>query len=223
MSDEVRVAAVSTLPLRSMRMRPGMALQTRRLVQGSTKKDSQFLAAIEGKGVMVGPVGPEGVGTGLEAGEVCIVRGFTGQYEFSFLSKVLQTFESPFAYALLQYPEWVDARQVRQSMRVVTSIAARLSAPGQSLVPAQEVTLIDLSLAGAMVRTSTGVLGVGSSVNLAFSVEFDGSPAPLDLFGVVCHSHAATGEDAYLVGMAFKGLTQHDKLMLHYITESRPV
>lgn len=46
---------------------------------------------------MSGPLGPEGVSTGLETGEVCIVRGFTGQYEFSFLSKVLQTFEKPFA------------------------------------------------------------------------------------------------------------------------------
>jgi hypothetical protein len=97
MNDEARVAAVSTLPLRSMRLRPGMALQTKRLVEGSTKKDSQFLAAIEGKGVIVGPVGREGVSTGLEAGEVCILRGFTGQYGFSFLSKVLQAFEKPFA------------------------------------------------------------------------------------------------------------------------------
>ena len=47
MNDETRVATVLTLPLKSMRLRPGMALQTKRLVEGSTKKDSQFLAAIE--------------------------------------------------------------------------------------------------------------------------------------------------------------------------------
>lgn len=222
MNDETRVAAVSTLPLRSMRLRAGMALQTKRLVEGSTKKDSQFLAAIEGKGVMVGPVGPDGVSTGLEVGEVCIVRGFTGQYEFSFLSKVLQTFEKPFAYALLLYPKLVDARQVRQSMRIVTSIPAELSVPGQSVEPAHEVTLIDISPAGAMVRADTPLLAVGSSVNLAFSVEFEGAPVHLNLSGAVCHSHASSEKDVYFVGMAFTGLTRQDKLMLHYITESRP-
>ena len=77
----------------------------------------------------------------------------------------------------------VDARQVRQSMRIVTSMPAQLRVPGQSAVLAQEATLIDISTAGAMVRTSTG----------------------------------------HLVGMAFTGLTRHDKLMLHYITESRRV
>lgn len=35
---------------------------------------------------MVGPLGPDGAKTGLEEGEICVVRGFTGQYEFSFLS-----------------------------------------------------------------------------------------------------------------------------------------
>ena len=203
-----------------------MALQTKRLVDGSIKKDSQFLAAIEGKGVMVGPVGPEGGSTGLEVGEVCIVRGFTGQHEFSFLSKVLQTFEKPFAYALLLYPKQVDARQVRQSMRIVTSMPAQLSLVGpltESSEPLHSVTLIDISVAGAMVRASQVLAPVGASVSLVFSVEFEGSPIALTLSGTVCHSHAASGEVGYLVGMAFTGLTQHDKLMLHYVTESRPV
>lgn len=204
-----------------MRLRAGMALQTKRLVQGSTLKDAQFLAAIESKGVMVGPVGPDGVSTGLEVGEVCIVRGFTGQHEFSFLSKVLQTFETPFAYALLSYPKQVDARQVRQSMRIVTSMPAQLRVPGQSAVLAQEAMLIDISMAGAMVRTSQVVVGLG--VSLAFSVAFEGSPVNLDLSGVVCHSHNAPDQGGHLVGMAFTGLTRQDKLMLHYITESRRV
>ena len=61
------------------------------------------------------------------------------------------------------------------------------------------------------------------NVNLAFSVEFDGSPVDLDLSGFVCHSHNAPEQGGQLVGMAFTGLTRQDKLMLHYITESRRV
>ncbi|MBP8184201.1 MAG: hypothetical protein KAX88_08875, partial [Rhodoferax sp.] len=76
-------AAVSRLPLKALGLRAGMALQTRRLVEGASKKESQYFGAIESKGVMVGPLGPDGVKTELEEGEVCVVRGFTGQYEFS--------------------------------------------------------------------------------------------------------------------------------------------
>ncbi len=78
------IAEVARLPLKAMGLRTGMALQTRRLVEGTSKKESQFFGAIEGKGVMVGPLGSDGVETGLTEGEVCVVRGFTGQYEFSF-------------------------------------------------------------------------------------------------------------------------------------------
>jgi hypothetical protein len=87
------------MPLKALGLRTGMALQIRRLVEGTSKKESQFFGAIEGKGVMVGPLGSDSDQTGLEAGEICVVRGFTGQYEFSFVSKVLQAFEKPLVYA----------------------------------------------------------------------------------------------------------------------------
>ena len=63
-------ADVNKLPLKAMGLRPGMALQTRRLVEGASKKESQYFGAIEGKGVMVGPLGSEGTKTELVAGEV---------------------------------------------------------------------------------------------------------------------------------------------------------
>lgn len=224
MSPDVSSATVSTLPLRALRLRAGMALQTRRIVEGASKKESLFLAAIEGKGVMVGPVGPDGAKTGLEEGEICIVRGFTGQHEFSFLSRVLQTFEQPFAYALLQYPKHTDARLVRQSMRIKTSMSAVVSQPDDDsgLAPASNATLIDLSTAGAMVRSATSLAAVGADVALSFSVDFEGAPVHLALRCTICHSSPTSERDGYFTGLAFKAMTQHDKLVLHYLTESRP-
>ncbi|MDO9199720.1 PilZ domain-containing protein [Rhodoferax sp.] len=225
MNDIINPSGVSTLPLRALRLRPGMALQTKRIVEGASKKESQFLAAIEGKGVMVGPVGPDGAKTGLEEGEICIVRGFTGQHEFSFLTKVLQTFEKPFPYALLQYPKHADARLVRQSMRIKTSMPAVLSmrnGSGPDEAPAQDVTLIDISTAGAMIRSVSSLAAVGMAVTLSFAVDFEGAPVELVLSGTVCHNNATSGQDGYFTGLAFNALTQHDKLVLHYMTESRP-
>lgn len=225
MTDDTHDANVSSLPLKALRLRPGMALQTRRIVEGASKKESQFLAAIEGKGVMVGPVGPDGVRTELEEGEVCVVRGFTGQHEFSFLSKVLQTFEKPFVYALLLYPKQVDARLVRQSMRIKTSLPAVLSvrnaANGDEVASTTEVTLIDVSVCGAMVRTAASLAAVGAVVSLLFTVDFEGEPVKLDLRGTICHGNSAVAQDGYFIGLAFKSVTQYDKLVLHFMTESR--
>jgi hypothetical protein len=129
-SDHPSEDTVLRLPLKALGLRSGMALQTRRLVEGTSKTEAQFFGAIEGKGIMVGPAGSGATQTGLAPGEVCVVRGFTGQYEFSFVSKVLQTFEKPFAYALLVYPALVDAKQVRQSLRTKVAWPARVLAPG---------------------------------------------------------------------------------------------
>lgn len=213
---------VNRLPLKALGLRPGMAVQTRRLVEGATKKESQYFGAIEGKGVMVGPMGAEGAKTELEEGEVCIVRGFTGQYEYSFLSKVLQTFETPFAYALLAYPARVDAKLVRQSMRTKVSwptTAAVASAAG-SAEQAVDVTLVDISISGAMIKAPTPMAAIGASLNLVMNVEVDNAPYTLKLTAGICHNNRAKYEDAHFIGLAFKALTQQDKLVLHYLTQS---
>jgi c-di-GMP-binding flagellar brake protein YcgR len=211
---------VSRLSLRSLGLKPGMAMQTRRLAEGATKKESQYFGAIEGKGVMVGPLGSEGAKTELVEGEVCVVRGFTGQYEYSFLSKVLQTFEKPFAYALLAYPAQVDARLVRQSMRTKCSWPTTVSAPqAQGQAQKTSVELIDLSTSGAMIKAASSLAAMGTVIHLTMSVIVDKAPVDLNLSASVCHNNRATYEEAYFIGLAFKGLTPHDKLVLNYLTQ----
>ena len=211
---------VSRLPLRALGLKPGMAMQTRRIVEGAKKKESQYFGAIEGKGVMVGPLGSEGAKTGLEAGEVCVVRGFTGQYEYSFLTKVLQTFEQPFAYALLAYPAQVDARLVRQSMRIQCSWPSAILLPRtDGSLGSVDVTLVDLSVGGAMVKAGSNLCAVGSDVQLSMAVKIDQTATDLNIQASVCHNNRAAYEDAYFVGLAFKGLTAQDKLVLSYLTQ----
>ncbi len=204
-------------------MRTGMALQTRRLVEGASKKECQFFGAIESKGVMVGPMGPDGVKTELEEGEVCVVRGFTGQYEFSFLSKVLQTFEQPFAYALLAYPTQVDVRLVRQSLRTKTSWPTSVQL-GDSAAATHaknmEVALLDLSLQGAMVEASTALGAIGDVIDVQMRVKVEETPTILVVAARICHNNKASTGSSYFIGLAFKDVTQQDKLLLHYLTQN---
>lgn len=207
---------VLQISLKELGLRPGIALQVRRLVEGATKKEGQLFGAIENRGVMVGPQGPEGEDTGLTEGDVCIVRGFTGQHEFSFISKVLQTYQKPFVYALLAYPTQVDARQVRQSLRTKT----RWPVTVQSGALDQDGQLLDISLQGAMVSTAEAVAAVGKTISINILTEVEGEPATLTLKAAVCHSHKAQDGTANFTGMAFQGLTQQDKLVLHYLTKT---
>ena len=224
MTEDAPVSAtVNRLPFRALGLRTGMALQTRRLVEGASKKESQFFGAIEGKGVMVGPLGPDGVKTELEEGEICVVRGFTGQYEFSFLSKVLQTFQKPFAYALLAYPAQVDATLVRQSMRTKTTWPTTVEVPAKEAQPAKgplDATLVDISLQGAMIKTDSALATVGDLVTVGIDVIFDNTPVQLNLSASICHNNRASNEAAFYIGLAFKDLTQHDKLVLHFVTQA---
>ncbi len=208
---------VARLALKSLGLRTGMALQTRRLVEGTTKTEAQYFGAIESKGVMVGPMGPDGVQTGLEEGEVCVVRGFTGQYEFSFVSKVLQIFEKPFAYALLAYPQHVDARLVRQSMRTKTSWPTQVQLGTQITT----VKLIDLSLQGAMIESSSGLGAIGDVIGVQMQTQVDGSPATLQVSARICHNNKSASGTNHFVGLAFKDVSQADRLLLHYLTHSK--
>jgi len=212
--------AVLRLPLKALGLRSGMALQTRRLAEGATKIEAQFFGAIEGKGVMVGPAGSDATQTEMTQGDVCVVRGFTGQHEFSFISKVLQTFEKPFAYALLAYPALVDAKQVRQSMRTKVSWPARVQLEGSD--DKRDVILVDLSPQGAMVRCATPLGAVGAALSLNLEGRIDGAPLSLEISATVCHHSRPPGLESYIAGMAFKNLSREDKLALHYLTQPSP-
>ena len=219
--NEEAAEGVTRQPLRTLGLKPGMALQTRRLVAGARKKESQYFGAIEGKGVMVGPLGAEGSQTGLEAGEICVVRGFTGQYEFSFLAKVLQTFEKPFAYALLAYPAQVDARLIRQSMRTQCAWPCTLAVPmPDGGLQRSEVTLVDLSMFGAMIKAPVAQASMGSVIALTLSVLVEQDSFDLQLSASICHSNWNPAENAFFVGLAFKGISAHDRLVLSYVTQS---
>ena len=218
--QEADTETVHRLPLKALGLRSGMPLQTRRLVEGTSKTEAQFFGAIEGKGVMVGPASTDAEQTGLTSGDVCIVRGFTGQFEFSFLSKVLQTFEKPFAYALLAYPAQVDAKRVRQSLRtkVAWPAAVRLNANA----PFQPAALVDLSLHGAMVRSEIPLGGVGDAITLQLKGDMEALPITVQLQAHICHHSRPPGQQTYIAGMAFKDISATDKLQLHYLTSATP-
>ena len=217
MPNDTNHAPITEVGLRSLKLRPGLALQTQGVKPGSPKLEAQFLAAIEGKGVMVGPHAAFSGKSPLKAGDEYTVQGFTGQHDFSFRAQVIQTFEVPFVYALLVYPKAVQARLVRRSLRMKTSLPAKVSLAGGGAIHA---TLVDVSPFGAMVHAPSSVGAIGDLVSLAVGVDFEGELVGLEIPAKLCHSHKADAGDGVHVGMAFKTVSQRDKLILHYLAQS---
>lgn len=216
MSADSSRAEVSLVSFESLKLRPGTALQIQHAKQNTALGEVQLLAAVRGQNVMVALKGDNGVHTGLEAGKDYVIRGFSGQHDFSFSSHVTQTFKAPFPYAMLAYPSSVEARAVRKVARTKTSLAATAS-PLDKDMPLN-VTLADLSLAGAMIGAPSQLGAPGNKLRLKFTVDFEGNQIELSL--AACIRYVKQADDAgYNVGVEFENLNQNDKLALHYATQ----
>jgi hypothetical protein len=206
-------AEYTEMGLRQLKVRSGVALQTQCQVPNSPKEEAHFLAAIDGKGVMVSHEGD----ITLKVGSEYHVRGFTGQYDFQFVSLVIQVFDTPFNYAMLAYPRVVRARKVRQAARMKVSLPALLHVLWS--VNPVAATILDLSSYGAMFKTGAALGATGDAVKIDIDFAFEGKPVRLTLNASIRHSHQVD-TNGYYAGVAFKDTTTNDKLLLHYLAHA---
>lgn len=212
-------AGQQALDLRSLRLRAGLALQVTQAgatAADPSQPDLQFLAAISGKGVMVGPAA-EAAAAGaappsltLRPGQDVVVRGFTGQHDFCFTARVLQTFVDPFVYALLAYPAQVQARQVRQARRLGTALPAQVQAYGR---PAGPATVVDLSPHGALLHTAQALGRPDDLVTLTLHAVVRDRRLDVLLHARIRHTQPA-GADGQHTGVQFIGVQQQEWLVL---------
>ncbi len=213
---------VVKLPLKNLGLRSGMTIQTRKLGAGAEKKERQFFGAIEGKGVMVSNINADRGDVEFAVGDSCLVSGFTGQFEFTFLTRVIQTFDKPFVYALLEYPALSDARRVRQSMRVQTSLPATVRiTEDPDLSDDSHVTVMDISDTGAMIKAPSEYGGIDQHIYLTISTDVDGENTEITLHCRIAHSRMAPNNEGYLIGLAFKNVQSHEKMVLHYLSRAQ--
>ena len=102
---------------------------------------------------------------------------------------------------------------------VARPVKLMLATPGPNgIADSHAVSLVDLSVSGAMIRAASQVAAMGAEVRLTLSVQHDQERRVLDLNARVCHNNRARGEDAYFIGLVFNALTPDDKLMLADLT-----
>jgi len=211
MPDDLDGGELLEVSLKTLRLRPGLFLNIQRMHEGAPVHEAQFVAAIEGKGVMLTPSGSDSLKTEISIGEEYLIQGFTGQTDFSFAAQALNVFKAPFAHVLFAYPATAKAKKVRKSMRMKTALPATISPCGQNNL--LEVSIIDLSVAGAMVLSSRSLGVIGGLFNLAFPIKFDDVQANVNIVAKLRHSNHADNERRK-IGLSFEDLSLENKLLL---------
>lgn len=212
-------AAAEPLSLRALKLRPGMFLQAHSPRTPERPTEAKFCAAIEGKGVMVVPLHEGEAGAEWKNLGELTVRGFTGQYDFSFPTRVLGSFAVPFAYVLLAWPSTVRARRVRNAQRIATSLNAM--AWGSDPASTVAARILDLSHAGAMLDLGSPLGGNGQRLSIALELPIDGAAHALEVSGAICHTGEGAGGAGTRVGIAFEGLSRTEKALLQNFTLAR--
>jgi c-di-GMP-binding flagellar brake protein YcgR len=110
---------------------------------------------------------------------------------------------------------------VRQSMRTKTSwptTVRTIGKDGKASAQALEASLVDISMQGAMINAPSALAAIGDTIQITIAAVVEAVPTNLPLTATICHNNKSRDSDAYFVGMAFRNLSQPDKLVLHYLT-----
>ena len=202
----------------SLDLKPGMAMQTQRLIEGAPKQESQYFGVIAGQGVMVRPVGETTPRSLLSPGDICMVRGFSGRYEYSFLSEVLHIAQEPCTYAVLSHPPYVEARSVRQSLRAKAAWPTRVKPAGAARW--NVVEMVDIGTGGAMVQSESLKVQVGAQVDVQLELMVEHQALTLQLQAMVKHTSPSPLGKARFFGLEFMVPSTQDFLALYYVTQS---
>lgn len=203
------------LPPRELRLRTGLLLRAQGTAKGAPPFEARYIGAIEGKCLFLEALGSFHFNAAVRAGESLSIRGFTGQYDFHFATRVLQacdfSFREPaYTYAVIEFPNLVLARKVRNSMRIRAAIPATAS-PLHGL-PAAAATIVDLGMEGALLRSEEDLGTIGDLLNLAFSIGPDEDLVYVEALARICHRRI--GDDGMLSGVLFETIAERDRLRI---------
>ncbi len=208
------LAPHSEISFTALRLRPGTILHIQSDAIGAPLSEIHFLGSITDKILMVTQKIENTSKTPLKTGERYILHGFSGQYDFSFETEVTGLHQAPFPYATVSYPSSVRAKLVRKLARVKTALPATITSLSSDTVA--DVTLADLSVAGALIE-SPGPIGlIDETIHITITVDLGNEKKELAVLAKVRHLHTSATGSCH-TGVEFKDLSQNDKLVLHYI------
>jgi len=173
----------------------------------------RFIGFIKDKSLLVTLPFRNGERMWMEEGQAFILRGFDGKHAYAFTAQVIRARAHPFTYLHFSWPDKVEYRLVRNSLRVAVSLPASLSQAGDTPVA---VTMLDLSASGTMLDSPVETGAVDDQVQVGFTVDYEGSPVNLLLAAEIRKIYRKENEAGARIGLNFENISQNDALILHY-------
>lgn len=177
----------------------------------------QYIGALPGKGLITTlPVAGE-KGLWMPPGSGYVIRVLSRTHVYAFSTQVIRARATPYPHVHFQYPASIQARRVRQSLRIgVNMTVGVVDAGGRSM----QATLLDLSMHGA--RLSMDASPEGEQLTLTLPLHLDEAEDRLSLQGKIRNLKGpdTSGQGPVVgLGVEFNDLERSQALLLHYFID----
>ncbi|WP_290703618.1 flagellar brake protein [Amphritea sp.] len=181
---------------------------------------SKLLGYSENNGIMISaPSLKNGVSSSINEGNIASLRLISGNRICNFNCKILKLHEQPFGYWVLEYPQQVDQKRIREHTRVSVRLSCSMDDHDEMAeregLPASALC-IDISMGGACLQLPQALGNVGDFFYLTTRLKIGDIDqvllVPVELRNV--HSTSVESGSVYNHGFKFFDLDEDTRLII---------
>ena len=202
-----------------LKLMPGTTLHLQLSTDPLKHSESvKLMGWLDKTGVMISALSMQGSILPFRQGQAIKAKTIAGKDVISFDAVVEKVCFSPFPYVHLSWPDTLQIRQLRNSLRVNTQLIASISGDGVTSIPAR---ITNLSASGAMLEGSDLQLETDQEITMALRLHAAGIDHTMSIKAFVRNQKSAPPATSVQYGLEFTPLNGNDRLVLeHYIFSS---
>lgn len=223
-SDTPPLAAAIKTPtlkrhLAQLKITPGTTLHIQSSIDPLSQNESvKLIGWLDKTGVLLSAVNAQGTILPFREGQSIKAKTIAGKDVISFEAIIEKVCFTPFPYLHLSWPDSLQIRQLRNSLRVNTQLIASVSGDGITNIPAR---ITNLSASGAMLEGSDLKLETDQEITMALRLHAAGIDHTMSIKAIVRNQKSEPPAALVQYGLEFIPLATTDRLVLeHYIFSS---
>ncbi len=205
--------------LAQMKIPPGTTFHIQLSIDPMSHNESvKLIGWLDKAGVLLSAVNAQGAILPFREGQSIKAKTIAGKNVVSFEAVIEQVCFTPFPYFHLSWPDTLQIRQLRNSLRVNAQLIASVSGDGIHSTPAR---ITNLSASGAMLEGSGLQLETEQEITMALRLHAAGIDHTMSIKAIVRNQKSEPPATSIQYGLEFIPLTTTDRLELeHYIFSS---
>jgi c-di-GMP-binding flagellar brake protein YcgR len=152
----------------------------------------------------------------VKKGESYLVRGFSGTRTYEFTANVINVCLTPYPYLHLSFPAQVTTVNMRDTLRIKLKLVC--SVKSKSAAAPITASIVDMSLAGALIQSKFDFGQLGEEVEVSFRLPVDGEvvlfTVPSLIRNMGSEIDSVSGEKLIQRGMQFLQTEGSERLAL---------